>query len=184
MNSPIFSALPTQTQSALASLSSAIAGVVPIDVRTWQIDVSNLPLEKYGLPLIQEVSEWAGKSKACIYYFECCSPGIDLAEVERVFVHAKTHETNERAHPRLNNSGKCFYVGSSKSVAKRLTEHLGYGTNKTYALQLIHWARPFSLDLEFVCAKYPANTPSDVVQVLEDTLWKIKAPMFGRQGRK
>ena len=184
MNHPTFSALPTQAQSALANLSTAVAGVVPIDVRTWQIDVSILPLEKDGLQLIQEVSEWAGKSKACLYYFECCSPSIDLAKVERVFADAKAHETNDRAYPRLNTSGKCFYVGSSQSVAKRLTEHLGYGAKKTYALQFIHWSRPLSLHLEFVCAKYPETTPSAVVQTLEDTLWETKAPMFGRQGRK
>jgi hypothetical protein len=184
MNHPTFLELPSQTQSALASLSSAVADVVPIDVRTWQIDVSTLPLEKDRLQLIQEVSKWAGQSKACLYYFECRSPSIDLAEVERVFADAKAHETNDRAYPRLNISGKCFYVGSSQSVAKRLTEHLGYGAKKTYALQLIHWSRPLSLHLELVCAKYPESTPSDVVQTLEDTLWKTKAPMFGRQGRK
>jgi len=185
MNHPTFSVLPSQTQSALATLSSAVAGVVPIDVRTWQIDVSTLPLEKDGLQLIQEVSEWAGKSKACLYYFECCSPSLDLEEVKRVFADAKALETNDRAYPRLNTSGNCFYVGSSQSVAKRLTEHLGYGAKKTYALQFIHWARPsLSLHLEFVCAKYPETTPSAVVQALEDTLWETKAPMFGRQGRK
>lgn len=184
MNHPIFSDLPTQTQSALARLSSAVAGVVPIDDRTWQVDVSSLPPEKIGLQLIQEVTEWAGKSKACLYYFECCSPSIDLAKVERAFADAKAHEASDRAYPRLNVSGKCFYVGSSQSVAKRLTEHLGYGARKTYALQFIHWARPLSLHLEFVCAKYPETTTSTVVQTLEDTLWETKKPMFGRQGRK
>lgn len=184
MNHPIFSALPAQTQSALASLSSAVSGVVPIDVRTWQIDISALPSEKDGLQLIKEVFKWAGKSKACLYYFECCSPGIDLANVERAFSDAKAHDASDRAYPRLNVSGKCFYVGSSQSVAKRLTEHLGYGATKTYALQFIHWARPLSLHIEFVCAKYPETTPTGVVQTLEDTLWETKQPMFGRQGRK
>lgn len=184
MNHQTFSDLPTQTQSTLASLSSAVAGVVPIDVRTWKVDVSSLPSEKNGLQLIQEVSEWAGKSKACLYYFECGSPSLDLAKVERAFSDAKAHEASDRAYPRLNVSGKCFYVGSSQSVAKRLSEHLGYGAKKTYALQFIHWARPLSLHLSFVCAKYPETTPSAVVQTLEDTLWETKAPMFGRQGRK
>ncbi len=184
MNHLTFTSLPTQTQSVLSSLSSAVADVVPIDVRIWQVDVSSLPLEKNGLQLIQEVSEWAGKSKSCLYYFECRSPNIDLAKVERTFADAKAHEASDRAYPRLNVAGKCFYVGSSQSVAKRLTEHLGYGARKTYALQFIHWARPLSLHLEFICAKYPEATPSAVIQALEDTLWETKAPMFGRQGRK
>jgi len=184
MNHPTFSALSIQTHSALAKLSSAVAGVDPIDVRTWKIDVSTLPIEKDGLQLIQEVSEWVGKSNACLYYFDCCSLSIDLVEVERVFADAKAHERNDRAYSRLNTSNMCFYVGSSQAVAKRLAEHLGYGAKKTYALQFIHWSRPLSLHLEFVCAKYPEGTPSAVVQALEDTLWETKAPMFGRQGRK
>lgn len=184
MNHSIFSTLSTQTQSALASLSTAVAGAVPLDVRAWQIDVSTLPASKDGLQLIQEISKLANKSKACLYYFECFSPKIDLTKVKRVFADAKAHETNDRAYPRLNNIGKCFYVGSSQSVVKRLTEHLGYGARQTYALQFIHWSRPLSLQLEFVCAKYPETTPSTVIQTLEDTLWEIKAPMFGRRGRK
>jgi hypothetical protein len=180
----IFSSLPTQAQSALACLSSAVASNVPVDVRTWVIDVSSLPSEKKELQLIREVSEWAGKSKACLYYFECCSQNIDLTKIKRAFVDSKARETSDRAYPRLNISSKCFYVGSSQSVAKRLTEHLGYGAKKTYALQFIHWARPLSLHLEFVCAKYPDATPTTVIQTLEDTLWETKVPMFGRQGRK
>lgn len=155
-----------------------------MDVRTWKIDVSTLPPEKDGLQLIQEVSEWAGKSKTCLYYFECCSPSIDLDEVRQIFAASKANDTNDRAYPRLNSDRKCFYVGSSQSVAKRLTEHLGYGAKKTYALQFIHWARPLSLRIEFVCARYPESTPSAVIQALEDTLWETKKPMFGRQGRK
>jgi len=119
-----------------------------------------------------------------LYYFDCCAPGIDLSKVEQTFAVAKAHETNDRAYPRLNAKGQCFYVGSSQSVAKRLSEHLGYRARKTYALQLIYWARPLALELEFVCARYAESTPPAVVQALEDTLWETKVPMFGRQGRK
>jgi hypothetical protein len=184
MTNPTFSGLPAQTQSELAQLSTAVEGVLPIDVQSWRFDVSTLPLESHGFTLIEEVAAWAGKSKACLYYFECHSPNIDLVEIERTFADAKAHEANDRAYPRLNAKSKYFYVGSSQSVAKRLREHLGFGASKTYALQLSHWARSLSLELEFVCAKYPENTPPRVVESLEDTLWKTRNPMFGRQGRK
>lgn len=179
-----FSGLPAQTQSALALLSSAVEGVLPIEIRSWRFDVSTLPLESNGFAPIEEVTAWAGKSKACLYYFECHSPNIDLVKIEQTFADAKAHEANDRAYPRLNAKSKYFYVGSSQSLAKRLKEHLGYGASKTYALQLSHWARPLSLKLEFVCAKYPESTPAIVVESLEDTLWKTINPMFGRQGRK
>lgn len=183
-NHPAFSALPAQTQASLATTSAAVAGVLPIEVKSWLIDVSTLPTESVRANLIQEVSAWAGKSKTCLYYFECQSPNIDLAKVERTFADAKAHEDNDRAYPRLNVKGKCFYVGSSQAVAKRFKDHLGFGATRTYALQLIHWARPLSLKLAFVCAKYDENTPFEVIHALEDTLWESRKPMFGRQGRK
>lgn len=183
MTDPTFEGLPSQTQITLASISAAVSGVLPNEIRSWNINVSSLPVELGELPLIQEASKWAGKSKACLYYFECLSPQINLAEVEQTFAVAKAHETNDRAYPRLNGQGTCFYVGSSQSVAKRLSEHLGYRARRTYALQLIHWARPLNLELKFVCAKYPDETPTSVIQALEDTLWESKAPMFGRKGR-
>lgn len=184
MNHPTFSVLPAQTQTALERISTAVEGVLPAQVRSWLIDVSALPTEPDGSGLIQEVSDWAGTSKACLYFFDCRSTNIDLAKVERTFADAKAHEANDRAYPRLNARGVCFYVGSSQSVAKRFKEHLGFGASKTYALQLLHWARPLSLELEFVTAKYAENTPIEVIQALEDTLWETRKPMFGRQGRK
>jgi hypothetical protein len=184
MNDSTFSALPAQTQTALARISAAVESVLPTEVRSWPIDVSALPREAAGSSLIQEVSDWAGKSKACLYYFECRSTSIDLARVERTFANAKVHKANDRAYPRLNAQGTCFYVGSSRLVAKRFKEHLGFGARQTYALQLVHWARPLSLELDFVCAKYAENIRVEVIQALEDTLWETRKPMFGRQGRK
>ena len=184
MNDFIFSALPALTQTELARVSAAVGGVLPAEVRSWRIDVSALPSEAASSSLIREVSAWAGKCKTCLYYFECRSANTDLARIERTFVQARAHSTNDRAYPRLNAPGTCFYVGSSRSVATRLKEHLGFGAKATYALQLIHWARPLSLELTFVCAKYAESTPYEVVQALEDTLWETKKPMFGRQGRK
>jgi len=183
MPHPNFFALPEQTQSALASLSVAVGGVIPVNVRTWKIDMSALPTVPDGVDLIQQVSDWAGKSKACLYCFENQSRDVDLVAVELAFTDAKDRVTNARAYPRLNLHGSCFYVGSSQSLAKRFKEHLGFGASETYALQLTHWARPLDLKLEFVCAKYPDGTTPEVIHALEDTLWQTRKPMFGRQGR-
>jgi len=184
MNDSIFSALPAQTQTALARISAAVENVLPSEVRSWPIDVSALPREVADSSLVQEVSDWAGTSKACLYYFECRSTGIDLASVERAFVKAKAGKANKRAYPRLNAQATCFYVGSSQSVVRRFKDHLGFGARTTYALQLVHWAPPLSLQLDFVCAKYAEDTPIEVIQALEDTLWEGRRPMFGRQGRR
>lgn len=179
-----FSALPTQTQIALTGLSAAVEGVQPASVRSWRIDVAAMPGAAAAADLLRDVSEWAGASKACLYYFECRPAGIDLAKVMTAFASAKARKAGGRAYPRLNAQGTCLYVGSSRSLAKRLKDHLGFGAPGTYALQLVHWATPLSLQLDFVCAKYAQGTRPEVVQALEDTLWEIRRPMCGRRGAK
>jgi hypothetical protein len=167
----------------LARISAAVEGVVPTAVASWPIDVSELPADGDGCSVLGEVRDWAGGSRLCLYYFDCITPEADLAAVEHAFTHAKTRAKKARAYPRLNSLSSCLYVGSSQSLAKRLGDHLGYGASGTYALQLQYWARPLSLRVELVCAKYADATPYSVVQTLEDALWESKAPMFGRQGR-
>jgi hypothetical protein len=98
-------------------------------------------------------------------------------------VKAKARKTRWRAYPHLNAQRTCLYVGSSRSLATRLRDHLGFGPKGTYALQLLHWAPPLSLQLEFVCARYAEDTPTEVIAALEDTLWEARRPMFGRKGR-
>ena len=184
MSESVFLSLPKLAQESLARISFALEGVVPMTVESWPIAVSALESEAEKEPLLDTVRNWASKSKLCLYYFECISTNVDLAAIERAFADAKAHESNNRAYSRLNARSTYFYVGSSQSVGKRLADHLGYSTFGTYALQLLHWARPLSLELQFVCAKYADTVPYSVVQALEDALWERRAPMFGRQGRK
>jgi len=179
-----FAVLPVQAQSSLTALAAALQGVAPSDVKAWVCNVADLPATGQIAPLVSDVDSWAGKSRLCLYYFECNQAQVDLQAVRRAFADAKAAEENDRAYPRLNPSSHCLYVGSSQSVSKRLAEHLGYGAARTYALQLQHWARPLGLKFSFVCAKYADSTPYQVVQALEDALWQSRRPMFGRQGRR
>ena len=178
-----FEELPALTQAALAEVSAAVEGILPVEIRSWPIDAADLQDETAVAGLIRDVSQWAGASKACLYYFECRSADVDLAKVEHAFVKAKARKTRKRAYPHLNAQGTCLYVGSSRSLATRFRDHLGFGPKGTYALQLVHWTPALSLQLEFVCARYAEGTPAEVIAVLEDSLWDARRPMFGRRGR-
>ena len=177
-----FSGLPAPTQARLRTLSNDVAGVQPDSVRSWHVDVAVLSKEADVSNMLREVSGWAAAGGPCLYYLECRSAGVDLAAVETAFMMGKRKQ--DRAYPRLNAPGMCFYVGSSRSLATRLKEHLGFGAKGTYALQLVHWATGLSLRLDLVCARYAQDTPADVVQALEDTLWAARRPMFGRRGAR
>jgi hypothetical protein len=181
---PAFSDLAAQTQGVLARLAAGVEGVLPAAVRSWPIDPLGLVEEATASSLLREVSAWAGAGQVCLYYVECRSADVDLTEIAGAFAAAKARKRRARAYPRMNSPGTCLYVGSSRSMGKRLREHLGYGAAGTYALQLAHWATPLSLQLDFVCAKYPEDTPPEVMQALEDTLWQVRRPMFGRRGAR
>lgn len=181
---PAFSDLAAQTQAVLARLSAGVEGVRPAAVRSWPIDPLALVDEAAASSLLREVSDWAGAGQPCLYYFECRSADIDLTEIAGAFAAAKARKRRARAYPRRNSPGPCLYVGGSLSMGKRLREHLGYGSAGTYALQLTHWATPLSLQLDFVCARYSKDTPPDVIQALEDMLWQVRQPMFGRRGAR
>ena len=67
-------------------------------------------------------------------------------------------------------------------MPSRFKGHLGYGAKGTFALQLAHWAQELNLELDFVCAEYPQEIPSEVLQALEDTLWNTLK--LGRRGQR
>jgi len=181
---PTFSDLAAQTQAVLARISAELEGVRPSAVRSWPVDPLALVEEATASRLLREVSDWAGAGQPCLYYLECRSADVDLAEIAGAFAAAKARKRRARAYPHPNSRGTCLYVGSSRSMGKRLREHLGYGAAGTYALQLAHWATPLSLQLDFVCARYARDTPPDVIQALKDTLWDARQPMFGRRGAR
>jgi hypothetical protein len=102
MNDRTFSALPAQTQAALAGISAAVEGILPVEVRSWPVDLQALPTEAAASRLIREVADWADASRACLYYYDCRSKDVDLAGVERAFRKAKARKAARRAYPRLN----------------------------------------------------------------------------------
>jgi hypothetical protein len=185
-----FNTLPDLTrvrlQSDLERFVKQVTGVVPSDTYQWIIYTSELDPDAKSHPIVDEIASWAGKGSVFLYYIRVLgTPNFD--DIESVYFDAKGKEKDKRSYARLNKHNQTsayFYVGSSKDITKRLKDHLGYCSPKTYSLQLAHWARGLALELEFVCAKYTESTPREVYQALEDTLWNQRKPMFGREGKR
>ena len=179
-----FNTLPTKTQVRLIELSKLVDGVMPIETKTWKFATSTLQPSTETPTIVLEVAQWAGKENIYLYTICLVTEQCDLSKIRIAFSEAKAMKKNGRAYPRLNSESCCFYVGSSEKMHQRLKEHLGYGTQGTYALQLAHWASSFQIELEFKCARYKAGHAREVYQALEDTLWDEMSPMFGRKGMK
>lgn len=179
----MFKNLRVETQNRLSSLAAGMAGVEPDETLSIEFTVSTV------LDAWEDIFEKLDSASRKAYpYIYCISAVSDdnLPEIRGAFMEAKAQEKRDRAYARLNeHTSRCFYVGSSSNLPKRIREHLGYGAKSTFSLHLAHWAEGFpELKLVLTAAMYPVGTESEILQALEDTLWERNRPMFGRKGSR
>lgn len=178
----IFNSLPDKTMEHLRQLVNQVTGVTPIIIETTSISTSKLNPAIEPEDLLKKVSVSMPKNYPYIYFLKV-TDNPDLRQIEQTFSTTKNEE-NSISFPRLNRQSSFFYVGSGNNIFQRFKEHLGYGSRKTYSLQLAHWAHNLNLQLDFVYARYQHDICHDVIQTLEDQLWDELLPMFGRKGKR
>jgi hypothetical protein len=176
----IFAHLGDDAKASIERIASLIELVTPIEVNS----VIFQPHANYEIDedIIELVAEWGSKGQPYLYTFHLVGE-FDVSAVSRAFVDAKNN-LNTRKFSKFISKNDCLYVGGSRDLAKRFKEHLGFGSAATYALQLSHWAPSLLLNIRFSAALYPVATTNEVLQLLEDTLWDKRKPMFGKRGGK
>lgn len=123
------------------------------------------------------------KGQSTLYRFSL-PLGVDPEEVQIAFAN-KSASAYGRAFARHNAArSHVLYVGRSSDLRKRTVEHLGFGSPKTYALNLAHWAGVLDLPILFEFAIYDPCVASETLGHMEDTLWDKSQPMFGRRGSR
>ncbi|NWL79582.1 hypothetical protein DM872_22285 [Pseudomonas taiwanensis] len=136
---------------------------------------------------LQALEQWAGRGKSTtpyLYQFSVADHAL-VPVLHAAFTEAKTSRRGQRAYARQQAPSATLYVGSSLALLDRVKQHLGYGPQGTYALQLCHWlptALPGSLELH--AWRFAPDTPPSIIQAIEDSLWRRLRPMFGRQGAR
>ncbi|MDX0488815.1 hypothetical protein GOC53_00770 [Sinorhizobium medicae] len=89
------------------------------------------------------------------------------------------------SRPQSNNPGEAtrvLYVGSSEKVRSRLKEHIWQAHPKTYALNLHRWCP--NAEGSVIVRVQPILRPVDrqLMQELENALWKSLRPVYGKLG--
>ena len=123
------------------------------------------------------------KIRPGVYYFEVISNHNRNVVVEKLEEFKKTNASI--ACPKIDkinipNCSRYLYCGSvKKSLHTRFTQHLGFGSQQTYSLQLIHWAKDLKLELKFhycwLDKDYEAFT-----ELVESALAKKIQPLVGK----
>jgi hypothetical protein len=179
----MFKNLHYKTRQSIESLAGLVSSTQPTAIHQWNIDTRQLnPLMKQIPPLIGQIAQLCPSEHLALYCFEIISPEMDSEEILDVYAQAK--EDKGRSYARMNKASQTLYVGSSRSLSKRIREHLGFGFPRTYAIHLAYWAPKLALQLRLHATLYPVDSAPKAVQALEDCLWESLKPMLGRQGQR
>jgi len=131
-------------------------------------------LEKYELPPTSKEASYiyvfsVGQIKESVLLRDLCSEEKIMKRINL---------------PRINkcNPGRVLYVGSSTTgIQRRINEHLGFGHNATYSLQLNKWANKLPFSISFIIYEIK-EVGQDIIQLLEDSLSNKHKPVLGKKG--
>ena len=167
----------------LEILANTVSNLEPIANLAVDIDTSLLqPNTEPETELFEQIDQVLVPTGNCIYRFEISGDRPESGKITAAYLSAKAN--TDRAYSRLNDASTTLYVGSSRSIIKRLREHLGYGNHKTYAMHLAYWAPALNLKLKLHLANYPLAANFEAIQAVEDHVWRTYRPMLGRQGKR
>ena len=168
----------------IAELAESVKGASPGKVKDETIAFSGIAegkVEEY----LNSLSEWEREYRQCPYiYIMEATNDTDLGRCREKFANAKKEKVDDRAYARLNDESATLYVGSSHSISKRIGEHFGLGYRGTYALQMKIRVAGLDGSVKISIARFDAAIDRIVLQAVEDGLWQIHQPMFGRRGAR
>ncbi len=117
-----------------------------------------------------------------VYIIKMC----DSYDLTNIFEKFKS-ENNEMKLSKINKSNKeskVLYVGSVQNNFKgRIKQHLGFGSESTYSLKLVKWAKKEKLDI--VIEHFVLENTSSVItlRLIENILANILKPQFGKHDK-
>lgn len=145
------------------------------------ITCSDLSEEWATLAIAQNSKLSENKGSPGVYYFKLHNE-IDVNIIINELKQYKNR--NARACPQIANGSIkdswCLYCGSVKTnLYTRFKQHLGFGHEQTYSLQLYHWAKELKLDIEY---HYSLLKPEErhLTELVEASLAEALKPLVGK----
>jgi hypothetical protein len=151
------------------------------------------PLEGAVFPMVIDVStvREISKIKTTNIVYIITSAAAIPGNIERLYRKGRNDEWaiaqyNGYREPGLFLDDECVYVGScSKSdISTRLRQHIGLSNSKrTSSLHLKHWWKDAKIKIYlFKFDDFINNKETDDLQTIEDTVWDVCKPLFGKKG--
>ena len=146
--------------------------------KSFKFNTFDLSLNYFNENIASNISP-----KNSVVYIIKMSDSYDLTEVLNRY---KSSDANIKL-PQINKenfNSEVLYVGSVQNNFKgRIKQHLGFGSESTYSLKLVKWAKKEKLDIviEYIVLE---NTNSVItIRLIEKYLANILKPQFGKHDK-
>lgn len=122
------------------------------------------------------------KKKPAIYYFEITSKHSGKEIVETLSTYkVKKKRSCPKIDKTRNLNSKYLNCGSRKEgLHGRFIQHLGFGSQNTYALQLFHWAKEMEIHVNFHFTWLDPNY-KEFTELVESALADKLNPLVGKK---
>jgi hypothetical protein len=170
----------------LQLVQQALTAITCPTVQTLHINLNELSLESIG-ELLEEVPSGYRKvdrDTDYVYVIQLREPTPQLVSAlwDQLDAARKLADDYCRVNREHANSG-ALYVGRSKKLKTRLTQHLGTEQRGVYSLHMQRWATANDAEILLSYMKFE-NQEDLLVQAIEDGIWAALKPAFGRKGEK
>lgn len=127
---------------------------------------------------IEKLAKQLPKSWKFIYFFT----SLEYHNIPNLF---RSNHNKEIKFTKLNKNevSENLYVGSSSSLRNRFKQHCGKWYKGTYAIKFRAWLTNSNIKIDFHYFKIEASD-QDVLQNIEDGLWDIMRPIFGKKWKQ
>ena len=124
---------------------------------------------------------YENRNRPAIYYFEIKSNLTAKTIVDALQVYK---DKKLRSCPKIDKNrelcSRYLYCGSCKEgLRSRFIQHLGFGSQNTFALQLLHWTKKLNIELEFHYAWLDDNQ-KQFTELVESALADKIKPLVGK----
>jgi hypothetical protein len=181
-----FTAAITSASEQLQLVREALEAITCPRVDTLRIDLRDLSQEAIGELLEDVPSGYRKADRDNDYVYVLRLSNNDQEMVTTLWDQLDAARTLADDYCRVNRENVrtfALYVGRSKKLKSRLTQHLGTEQRGVYSMHMQRWATGNNAEISLSYMKFE-NQEDLLIQAVEDGIWAALRPAFGRKGER
>jgi len=155
-------------------------------IETVEINLKDLTQDSIGELLDQVPSGYRKIDREIDYVYVIRLQPEKQSLVPTLWAQLEAARTLANDYCRVNKenaNANALYVGRSKKLKSRLTQHLGTEQKGVYSMHLQRWATGNDAKISISYMKFEQKEDL-LVQAIEDGIWTSLKPAFGRKGER